>query len=382
MGIYKIYPSKDTTLYSEFPSMNTGIDEILEASTYVKDDKGQTSRYLIEFSQTEINNVFDTHISKSGVFTRSYNISLKNYAAVVTNLNATTTLEVLPVSSSWDMGLGRYGNSPETQVGCSWKWRDESGSLAWTGSNFNVRSNGYSLSTNRGGGTWWTGSTTGLAITSSQVFTYSNPIDVEVDVTNISSIWISQSKGITGGDIKNEGFLIKQINSNEFIPSESKASTLKFYSVDTNTIYPPHLEFRFNDYSRTTGTNSTLTSAESFISVYNNKGTYYSQSVARLRIAARPKYPTRTFSTSSIYTTNYYLPALSYYAIKDSETNEYVINFDNTYTKISADTESSYFDIYMNGLEPERYYTVLIKTELDNTTKIFDENITFKVING
>ena len=362
--------------------MNTGIDEILEASTYVKDDKGQTSRYLIEFAQTEINNIFDTHISKSGVFTRNYNIFLKNYAAVVTNLNATTTLEVLPVSSSWDMGLGRYGNSPETQVGCSWKWRDESGSLAWTGSNFNVRSNGYSLSTNRGGGTWWTGSTTGLAITSSQVFTYSNPIDVEVDVTNIASIWISQSKGITGGDIKNEGFLIKQINSNEFIPSESKASTLKFYSVDTNTIYPPHLEFRFNDYSRVTGTNSTLTSAESFISIYNNEGTYYSQSVARLRVVARPKFPERTFSTSSIYTTNFYLPASSYYAIKDSETNEYVINFDNTYTKISADTESSYFDIYMNGLEPERYYTVLIKTELDNTTKIFDENITFKVING
>ena len=176
--------------------------------------------------------------------------------------------------------------------------------------------------------------------------------------------------------------MVKQINSNEFIPSESKASTLKFYSVDTKTIYPPHLEFRFNDYSRVTGTNSTLTSAESFISIYNNEGTYYSQSVARLRIVARPKYPTRTFSTSSIYTTNFYLPASSYYAIKDSETNEYVINFDNTYTKISADTESSYFDIYMNGLEPERYYTVLIKTELDNTTKIFDENITFKVING
>ena len=52
MGIYKIYPSKDTTLYSEFPSMNTGIDEILEASTYVKDDKGQTAYdYMLERKQ-------------------------------------------------------------------------------------------------------------------------------------------------------------------------------------------------------------------------------------------------------------------------------------------------------------------------------------------
>ena len=235
-----------------------------------------------------------------------------------------------------------------------------------------------------GGGTWWTGSTTQLDITSSQVFTYSNPIDVEQDVTNITSIWISQSKGITGGDITNDGFLIKQINSNEFIPSESKAATLKYYSVDTNTIYPPHLEFRFDDYSWDTGssTNTILSAAESFISVYNNAGTYYSQSVARLRLAARPKYPTRTFATSSIYTTNYYLPISSSYAIKDSETNEYIIDFDKKYTQISADANSSYFDVYMNGLEPERYYTILIKTELDNTTKVFDENITFKVING
>jgi hypothetical protein len=384
MGIYKIYPSKDATLYSEYPSMNTGLDEIIEASTYLKDDQGQSCRYLIQFSQDEINNVFDTHISKSGIFTRSYNVYLKNYAAVVTNLNQSTTVEILPVSCSWDMGMGRYLNSPETQIGCSWKWRDESGSRAWITSGFEPLSNGYSVSGKEGGGTWWTGSTTQLDITSSQVFTYSNPIDIEQDVTNITSIWISQSKGITGGDITNDGFLIKQINSNEFIPSESKAATLKYYSVDTNTIYPPHLEFRFDDYSWDTGssTNTILSSAESFISVYNNAGTYYSQSVARLRLAARPKYPTRTFATSSIYTTNYYLPISSSYAIKDSETNEYVIDFDKKYTQISADANSSYFDVYMNGLEPERYYTILIKTELDNTTKVFDENITFKVING
>jgi hypothetical protein len=36
----------------------------------------------------------------------------------------------------------------------------------------------------------------------------------------------------------------------------------------------------------------------------------------------------------------------------------------------------------MNGLEPERYYTVLIKTIIDGETKIFDENLNFKVIEG
>ena len=36
----------------------------------------------------------------------------------------------------------------------------------------------------------------------------------------------------------------------------------------------------------------------------------------------------------------------------------------------------------MNGLEPERYYTVLIKTIIDGETKVFDENLNFKVIEG
>ena len=70
------------------------------------------------------------------------------------------------------------------------------------------------------------------------------------------------------------------------------------------------------------------------------------------------------------------------YAIKDSKTNEYVIDFDSSYTKISADENCSYFNIYMNGLEPERYYTALIQININGETKIFDSDLEFKVIEG
>jgi hypothetical protein len=36
----------------------------------------------------------------------------------------------------------------------------------------------------------------------------------------------------------------------------------------------------------------------------------------------------------------------------------------------------------MNGLEPERYYSILVKTTIDGETIIFDDNLYFKVING
>ena len=76
-----------------------------------------------------------------------------------------------------------------------------------------------------------------------------------------------------------------------------------------------------------------------------------------------------------------YLPTSSYYAVKDLDTNEFIINFDDQYTQISSDERGNYFDVYMSGLEPERYYKILIKTVLNNSTKIFDDNYYFKVIN-
>jgi hypothetical protein len=67
--------------------------------------------------------------------------------------------------------------------------------------------------------------------------------------------------------------------------------------------------------------------------------------------------------------------------VKDLDTNEFVIDFDTTYTQISADSESSFFTIYMNGLEPERYYQILVKTTIDGSTLILDDENYFKVVN-
>jgi len=63
------------------------------------------------------------------------------------------------------------------------------------------------------------------------------------------------------------------------------------------------------------------------------------------------------------------------------DTEEIVVDYDTSYTKISCDTSGSYFDIFMNGLEPERYYKLLFKTILSNGEAIIsDNNYYFKVI--
>ena len=68
--------------------------------------------------------------------------------------------------------------------------------------------------------------------------------------------------------------------------------------------------------------------------------------------------------------------------MKDLDTNEYVIEFDKEFTQISCDSTGSFFTIYMNGLEPERYYSILVQSEIDGQVIVADENFYFKVING
>ena len=374
MAVYKIFPSKDATIYSRYPKRNTGLDSILEVSADYATTTPQVSRYLVQFDQEEINSVFNDRI------TGTYQVDLKNYICNITNLNLDTTLEAYAVSGSWGMGTGRFNDTPETQNGCNWKYKTYEGEGAWDTSGFSTYATA-SYGEVTGGGTWYTGSALGLNVTQSQVYSYNSNKDLNLNVTNILRNWYSASNG--DGGFSNDGFIVKLSDSDEFIANRSKQPNLKFYSIDTNTIYPPELQFKWDDriYNTSSGI-STITTTEMVASLDNNPGTFRRDSVHKFRVNCRPQFPTRVYSTSSLYLGRSYFPTSSYYAIKDLDTNEFVISFDDTYTKLSADTTSNYFTLYMNGLEPERYYKVMFKVELNGETIVLDDNYYFKIING
>ena len=406
MAIYKLFPTKDATLYSAYPSQNTGLDEIIEASTTFLPDSPQVSRFLVEFSSTEITDVIDSKISGSvtdatgSLLTesRAFEANLRCFIADVSGLNTDTTLEVFPLYQSWNMGTGKFADSPKTENGCSWKFRLSSGSGEWSTSPPAGVAVNY-LDDNPGGGIWYTGSVNGLPTTASQTLNYSDDKDLNVNVTNTIRL-------INSSSITNNGFIIKQSNSDEFKSDKSKVANIKYFSVDTHTIYPPQLEFKWRDwvYANTSSffipsgsaeeiaagsgsystidTSSIINTPKLVATLANNGRDFRRDSIQKFYINCRPQFPTRTFETGSTYNNNFFLPTASYYAIKDLDTNEFVIDFDTNYTQISADLDGSYFKLYMNGLEPERYYQVLIKTEIEGSTLILDDNYYFKVING
>ena len=154
---------------------------------------------------------------------------------------------------------------------------------------------------------------------------------------------------------------------------------MKYYGADSHTIFPPYLEFKWSDTAYSSSL-STLNTDIATVSIKNAKEKYQNNNTVRFRLSARPKYPTRTFTTSSIYLTEYKLPQNSYWGIKDEFSGEMIIDFDNNYTKISADNTSSYFDIYMNSLQPERFYRLLVKTTLNGSTIVIDNKNLFKVV--
>ena len=155
-----------------------------------------------------------------------------------------------------------------------------------------------------------------------------------------------------------------------------KQAVLKYYSIDTNTIYPPELQFKWEDYLFATASSSIpiINNSELVASLDNNPGEFRRDSVHKFKINCRPRFPARTYQTSSLYLNQHYLPISSSYAVKDLDTNEFVIDFDSNYTRISADATGSYFDLYMKGLEPERYYQILLKVPIENEVIILDDN--------
>ena len=362
MAVYKLFPSQDATIYSRYPDKNTGLNEILSVSIEDSQDSGNTqaSRTLIQFSSIEIADVINNKVSGS-----IWSASLRGFIAEANGLNSDTTLEIYAVTGSWNMGTGKYSYSPEYNDGVSWYNRLASGSGTWRTTGFPAGVTG-SYGSVSGGGNWYTSSYT-------QSFSYYDDKDININVTPIVRSWYS-------GSIANNGFIIKQ--AVEFIDSLLYNINLDYFSRDTHTIYPPQLEIKWRDYSFSTGSLTEINVFPATIAIDNNPGTFYPDSDNIFRVNSRPEYPNRVFSTASYFTQNYYLPTASYYAIKDLYTNEYVIDFDNQFTQLSVDENGSYFKLYMNGLEPERFYSILIKTTINGSTIVFDDNYYFKVING
>lgn len=361
MSVYKIFPSKDTTIYSRFPTTNAGRDEVLEISS-INNISGTGAiagtddirRTLIAFSDEDLANI-------QTIVTGAFSASLKLYLAYASALPQDYTIKCYPLSQSWVMGTGKLADSQNPKNGTDWLTTD-------TRTNWSSTTGTQSYLYTAGGGTW------NSNYSGSQTFTYVSDKDLNLDITSIANAWISKT-------IPNYGVILKHTSSIELYATSSIET--KFFSVDTHTIYPPCLEFKWDDSTYNTGSLNygTIATDDFVLLADNNIGNYKENTKYRMRFKTRDRFPSRNFTTSSEYLNWKFLPPQTYWAIQDYKTKEMIIDFDTTYTKLSADTNGNYFTLYTSGLQPERSYKVIVKVLLTGTNEeiVIDNNIIIKV---
>lgn len=388
--IYTIYPQKDATIYEKTESLNTGLDSILEIShQLVGSSSIYNSRVLVKFDVQDIESKVNSGKINSG--SAKYYLSLRS--SEVREIPQEYKIYAYPLSGSWTNGSGRYNNKPITTDGVSWKYKSsKSVGLQWNipptidsyewdevsdlwvdadslfGVNLsaNVTSSYFSTI---GGGTWWTWD--GAECTQSFSFESS---DVYMDVTSIVKKWITGS-----GRFNNDGFILKFDDLTE--KSSETVHSLKFFGADSNTIYVPRLHVVWDDSVFVTGSLTKVQDDDLLVDVRLKK--YYSENEkAKIRVFAYNRYPQKTYTTQSYYTQKYYLPTSSYYEIRDAHTDEIILPFNVSGSKLSCDSDGNYFNLWMDSFQPERFYRVVIKVETNggDTVQTFDNNYYFKVI--
>ena len=390
MAYYFLFPEIDSTIYShpDRTFMNTGKDEILEL---VK-ERGTTnsrhypSRILIKFKNEEVKSVISDTIGSAKFNDGTTKANLQLTTVQPQTLTTILNIEAFAVSQSWHEGSGRYSNLPTSSNGVTWKFRDNNVTQSpWPTSSFQAGTTGSIISGSgleKGGGSWYTGS----GFNGSQQFLNSDSLDINMDVTSIVQ---KHSASLFAGDtyptgVTNNGFVIKHPDSVEENTSSSFGE-MQYFSVDTHTIYPPKLCFKWDDskYDTTyanTASGKIKASGSLNVTLYRNKQEFNQNDEVKFRIHVREKYPTRQFASSSNYLNAGHFPETSYYSVRDAYTEEEVIPFDDDFTKMSADSEGMYFKLYMKGLQPERYYRILFKDVNLSGTTIYDNKYYFKVV--
>jgi hypothetical protein len=366
------YPKRDTTLYEQYKTTNTGIDPILELTKIASGSPANgavalntyNTRILIDFGD-QITTI-SASVSNGDIGANSkFYLNLR--AIDSADIPITYSLEAYAVSQSWVNGTGNEADIPITTNGASWQYRtSDAVGTEWLTSGYANGSTGSNGVTTVGGGTWYTGSG------ASQSFNYETP-DIRMDVTNIVREWIS-------GSFVNNGFIIKRPISEE--SSADPYGSLKFFGKDTHTIYVPRLEAAWDNTNLSgTGSFAEISSDTYVLNFKNIRSEYQADERAKFRVAVRPEYPTKAYVTSSWYLTDNRLPTSSFYSIKDTVTNETIIPYDTDATRISCDLSGNYIDLRLNSFQPGRYYKFALKVERDggNEIQIHDDGFYFKV---
>jgi len=365
MGIYRSLLKKDAFITTQYPNANTGIDEILSlGSSTIADGTRVIQRVLVEPDITSIKSFIESNSITN------YKAVLKLKSSSVTSIPEDTVVYALPIKTfnniKWVNGVGKLADLPKDVSGVNWdnvtgesntEWAVESGSGIYL---FPVSATG-SIDSIQGGGSWITGS----QYETSQSLAFDNPIDLNLDITSYVSASVLFISGSNSGSLFDYNGLILKLDSE--LENGTRDFELNYFSKETNTVFFPQVHILWNNQQYVTGSLLPLDTSNIVITSTNLQSVYRPLGNVTLNLHVRPKYPVRKFTTSSVYLDRYYLPQSALWSLEDYYTGEVIIPFENPYTRVNCNTLNPYISLDLSLLGLERYYKVVIKSEIQGT---------------
>ena len=363
MAIYRIFPEKDTFIQKpyripaakkgEFVNAeisNAGLDPVLELSPQ--------SRILVKFPANEVQKA----INNNDIPPDDISFFIRYYLVNGIEIPENFTIDLYGVDDEWQAGTGTSLDEPPNKTGASW--------------------------TNRTTEDLWPAGSEGAVgeepneadKIGSQSFTtpYSN-LDIEIKITEP---YVDKFLP----PVTDKGFLIKGTNAFEKLDDDTLSPTkLYYYGRDTNTIFTPCLEIRWDDSEHAPGSKVVSGEKPFKVIIKNLSRKYHLHDVVRLDIHARLKYPKRDYNDPETYNggahqVNYLLPEKTWYRIRDTATREYAVEQHDDYTKVSVDSEKNYFTLFCQNLQRERIYSIELICEFNGKRQtVLYENY-FKII--
>ncbi len=335
--------SQDATIYERYPTLNTGLDEVIEVGKVIKslDASAQyasgSARILIQFD-----------IPSNQQYSSGSEYYLNLRIADAKNINRYQQLLVYPISQSWIEGSGYfYQDTQNAEDGVTWE--NSTSTTNWTvsGSDYTTQlSASYVLST--------------------------VPIeDIKINVTNLIAPVVS------GSNITPWNGLIVKFPSVDEVDS-TNVGNIKFFSGNTHTIFAPKLEIVSVNQTFITGSLKKIPNGNVTIVPKNIKESYTYGEIDKVYLVVREPYPDKKFDATQRYRNIYHLPSESYYRVRDQVADMALYSFDK-YSAINCDASGSYILLDTSGLDVTRYYTLDLKIKSNELVFFPEFNYTFKI---
>ena len=299
--IIRVKPIKDAFTFGGLVKKNSGLDEILELGHSDLLGTEGSSRIFMSFS-----------VKKPADWNEvEHRATLNLFEVRSENVPNPCEIEIYTFKSDWTEGLGHISDVPDTEKGLSRRTEPE-----------------------------------GLELLGKVVFTKADDcLDLKIDITRLID---EQDSTIN--------LMLKL--ADESI-ADSLGTRIMYYGSDTHTCSWPYIDLEYDDSVQ----NSELEEVPGVpfrlvtqgLRKNCNKGDRF-----RVDVNVAPVFPSRQFTTSSLYRTRYRVPEGTTYGIVDEYTGEAVVSAENNLgTIVSSDNSGSFIMLQTDMLEPERYYRLV-----------------------